>query len=79
MNELLAKTLSYFTPPSTGPEPPETSEITAGCGHEIYPGEFVFVMPSGDTMCEDCLRYAVADLPAPDLAQLLGYDVRYAE
>ncbi|MDR1328871.1 MAG: hypothetical protein LBK23_04650 [Oscillospiraceae bacterium] len=78
MLNLITETMLYFgrgAEPSL--EPPETDEILADCGHEIYPNEPVYISPSAGTLCEQCVRDRAQDLDAAALAAALGYERSY--
>lgn len=65
--------------PWWGPEPPitpgEPDFITAGCGHEVYPGERMYYQSRerrARTLCPDCMEARFDALSPEEKAALLG-------
>ncbi|MDR0916622.1 MAG: hypothetical protein LBN02_05475 [Oscillospiraceae bacterium] len=53
-------------------EPPEPHYVVAQCGHEVYDGEYIFTLPSGETLCPDCFDEMANELCALEKARLMG-------
>jgi hypothetical protein len=47
--------------------------IYADCGHEVYEGEYVYTSETGATLCPDCMRDVLAELPLYEQAENAGY------
>ena len=45
--------------------------VIAGCGCDVYQNEYLF-MWDGKTLCPDCMRDILADLPLNELVKLAG-------
>lgn len=64
----------------------QAEAVYADCGHEIYEGEHMIIVPSVirrnpvrmQTMrlCPDCFRDWIADQPDEELADLMGFSVQ---
>ncbi|MDR1298669.1 MAG: hypothetical protein LBJ84_00260 [Oscillospiraceae bacterium] len=60
--------------PEPSLEPPEPYSVLAGCGCEVYEGEYLYDDPNDrqNSLCESCFREALGGIPAKDLAFNLG-------